>query len=320
MRFLIIISFGLALSFFYTSCENSNAAEVSPALKLESSSASSIAKGTQHGTLFDHYWYQGKAEITTYNLTQARYGDYHDGKAVLIFVTEDFSKSKLHKLNSSSQNPDDAIKILKLNMTKDFNTGIYPYSTMNSVFTPVDLSNYTKTLKVTMTAQEWCGHSFVQVNNKQDGYSVSSFSYFDNEGEEEINIDDVFLEDELWTRIRIDPASLPQGNFKALPSTLMIRLKHLDIGAVDAKANLKTEGDYSTYTIEFPSLKRSLAVKYQTDFPRQIMSWEETYVSGWGNQAKTLTTKASLDQTSMLDYWNYNSPNDEQLRKELGLE
>ncbi|MDP7238046.1 MAG: hypothetical protein QGI34_15090, partial [Candidatus Latescibacteria bacterium] len=40
---------------------------------------------------FGDYWYQGKAEITSYTLKQARYGEIHDGHVVLIFVTEDFS-------------------------------------------------------------------------------------------------------------------------------------------------------------------------------------------------------------------------------------
>jgi len=43
---------------------------------------------------FGAYWYQGKAELTSYTLEQARYGEVHPGEAVLVFVTEDFSKSK----------------------------------------------------------------------------------------------------------------------------------------------------------------------------------------------------------------------------------
>ncbi|MEM1407815.1 MAG: septum formation inhibitor Maf, partial [Bacteroidota bacterium] len=41
---------------------------------------------------FNNYWYAGKAEITSYELKQSRYGEVHDGEAVLIFVTEPFSK------------------------------------------------------------------------------------------------------------------------------------------------------------------------------------------------------------------------------------
>ena len=87
---------------------------------------------------FNSYWYQGKAELTSYNLEQARYGEMREGQAVLIFVTEDFSKSKQVKLDNPGAAGDDAEKVLKLNMTKKFDTGLYPYSMMSSVFTPVN--------------------------------------------------------------------------------------------------------------------------------------------------------------------------------------
>jgi len=46
---------------------------------------------------FKQYWYAGDAEITSYRLKQARYGELWDGNAVLIYVTEPFlpeNKSK----------------------------------------------------------------------------------------------------------------------------------------------------------------------------------------------------------------------------------
>ncbi len=44
---------------------------------------------------FKQTWYAGKAELSTYNLQQARYGEIRNGEAVLIFVTEDFSTNKI---------------------------------------------------------------------------------------------------------------------------------------------------------------------------------------------------------------------------------
>ena len=75
---------------------------------------------------FDAYWYQGKAEITSYRLEQARYGEIHPGHAVLVFVTEDFSRTKQVKLDNPRAAGNDAVKILKLNATKKFNTGSTP--------------------------------------------------------------------------------------------------------------------------------------------------------------------------------------------------
>ena len=43
---------------------------------------------------FKEYWYAGKAEITSYELEQARYGELRKGNAVLIYVTEPFLSEK----------------------------------------------------------------------------------------------------------------------------------------------------------------------------------------------------------------------------------
>lgn len=135
-------------------------------------------------TQFNTHWYQGKAEITSYKLEQARYGEIHKGDAVLIFVTEDFSRSKQVKLDNPVQAGNDAVPVLKLNFTKKFNTGIYPYSMMLSVFTPVQIENYPRTLKATASSQEWCGHTFTQLNLRDNRYQAVLYSYFEDEGDQ----------------------------------------------------------------------------------------------------------------------------------------
>lgn len=39
---------------------------------------------------FRRSWFSGEAELNRYRLSQARYGELHEGEAVLIFVTEEF--------------------------------------------------------------------------------------------------------------------------------------------------------------------------------------------------------------------------------------
>ena len=111
---------------------------------------------------FKDYWYQGLAEITAYRLEQARYGEIRQGHASLVFVTEPFSKRKQVKLDNPSAARNDQIPILKLNLTKKFKTGIYPYSMMSSTFTPVQAAPNAHALKITGTSQEWCGQTFMQ--------------------------------------------------------------------------------------------------------------------------------------------------------------
>ena len=112
---------------------------------------------------FKEYWYAGQAELTSYELTQERYGELRRGTAVTIFVTEDFLPEAQVKADRYSKKN---IPILKLNNTKKFLTGIYPYSIMTSSFVPVDREMHA--LKVTHSMQEWCGHVYVQLNNRKD--------------------------------------------------------------------------------------------------------------------------------------------------------
>ena len=84
---------------------------------------------------FKDYWYNGEAEISSFQLKQARYGELREGSASMIFVTEQFSKKNWSKPNSPLEKDP---RVLKLNFTKKFITGIYPYSMMTSSFFPID--------------------------------------------------------------------------------------------------------------------------------------------------------------------------------------
>ena len=276
-----------------------------------------VSETTPLADEFGDYWYQGDAELTSYTLEQARYGEIHEGNAVLIFVTEDFSKKKHVKLDYPGQAGDDKVNILKLNATKKFNTGIYPYSMMSSVFTPIQGDDYPRTLKVTTTSQEWCGHTFTQINMRKDKYDIQAFSYFESEGDEQIRLEKGMLEDEVWTAIRLDPDKLPLGSVDMIPGTMYQRLGHIDFGVHKATASLeeKTDG-LMTYTLSYPALDRTLAIHFNKDFPHEIDGWEESTTS----RGQTLSTKATLNKRIMLDYWARNGVADLPLRQELGLD
>ena len=95
-----------------------------------------LTQAANSSTNFGDYWYRGLAEITSYTLQQSRYGEVHNGEAVLIFVTEDFSGQKQVKLDDPEKAGKDAIKVLKMNALRKFNTGVYPYTVMTSTFSP----------------------------------------------------------------------------------------------------------------------------------------------------------------------------------------
>ena len=267
---------------------------------------------------FGDYWYQGEAELTSYTLEQARYGEVHPGHAVLIYVTEPFSKSKQVKLDRAGQTPEDEVTVMKLNFTKNFNTGIYPYSMMASVFTPIERADHPHTLKVTTTSQEWCGHTFMQLNHMDAGYRAEVRSYFESEGDQNLTVPAALLEDELWTIIRLNPDGLPTGEIELLPGTMFQRLGHVESKVQRAIATLTDapdQPDQQVYTLTYPDLGRTLAIRFNKAFPFEIEGWTETRGTG----ARSLTTRATRNERMMLDYWARNGLADAPLRAELGL-
>lgn len=258
---------------------------------------------------FKKYWYSGEAEISSYKLEQARYSEIRQGKAVLIYVTEDFLPKSQVKANY--QNAEN-MPVLKLNATKKFNTGIYPYSIMQSTFYPI--SNDKHAIKVSSSMQEWCGHVYTQLNNR-DQFEIISHSYFEGEADKTFTLEKSILENELWTQLRINPASLPTGELNIIPSFEYTRLKHVPIKAYKAMATLND----SAYAINYPDLNRKITIHFNPEFPFEIQGWEESFKSGFGADAKVLTTKATRLKTIKSPYWKKNSNQDDVLRDSLQL-
>ena len=264
---------------------------------------------------FKNYWYAGNAEVSSYNLVQNRYGEERIGKAMMIFVTEDFSKNKQVKVDNPDMAGTDKVSVLKLNMTKNFVTGIYPYSMMLSAFTPVDVNQVPHTLKLTMTAQEWCGQVFSQVNLKHEKYVITGRSYFEKEGDENLNLKVTWLEDEIWNRIRLNPQSLPAGEVTMIPGLFFSRLNHVGLNSEKAICTKEERSDLVAYIITYPSHKRSLAIEFEKAFPHRIKSWTEKYEQNGNIQ----TTTATLDKQLITNYWTKNKNEFLYLRDSLGL-
>lgn len=274
-----------------------------------------ISEGTNpsHSPEFRNYWLAGKAEVNTYHLNQSRYGEPRTGKAVLIFVTEDFSK----KLQVKVDNPNtpNKINVLKTNFTKNFITGIYPYSMMLSVFTPVNLGDNSHSLKVTMSSQEWCGQVFTQLNLRGNRYAIKSHSYFEQEGDERFSVRETLLEDELWNFIRLDHEKLPVGKLDVLPGLFFTRLNHADLRVQHAIAEKSETDSLFIYRLTYPDQERDLTIRYQKNFPYKIVGWKET----WKEKEELRETTAVLDNSLYTDYWKKNKNEFQYLRDSLGL-
>ena len=262
---------------------------------------------------FKSYWYAGDAEVTSYKLEQARYGEIRDGHAVLIYVTEPFLPEE--QVKADKNNPDN-VSVLKLNSTKKFMTGIYPYSIMSSTFYPVYDNQHA--IKTSLTVQEWCGHVYTQINNREK-FEFASHSYFQGEADQSGTLEKENLENEIWTKIRINPNDLPLGELKMIPSLEFLRLRHKELKPYSATAKLTTENGITTYSISYPDLERILNINFTEAFPYTVESWTEDFRSGFGPSAKILTTKATRLKSIKTAYWGQNANKDQVLRDSLGI-
>ncbi|MEX1003497.1 MAG: septum formation inhibitor Maf [Crocinitomicaceae bacterium] len=262
---------------------------------------------------FDDYWYDGTAEISTFDVQQARYGEFREGIATQIFVTEPFSTTSFTKDDNPTE---ETPTVLKLNFTRKYLTGIYPYSIMSSTFYP--LNGDSLSYKISTSMQEWCGNTYMELIH--DGiFEVAFYSYFQGESKDTLMIP-TYLEDDVWSQIRIDQSYLPEGHIDILPSLTFLMLMHKEIKPYPATAQLTKGDSLNNYTIEYLTLERKLSIDFESAFPNKIVGWRETYTSGFGENQKVMTSTAVLKKRLKIDYWNKNANKHLFLRDSLGLE
>ncbi len=261
---------------------------------------------------FADYWYKGEAEICSYTIKQNRYGEIREGKQIMVFVTEDFSKSKHVKLDYPEENWRDKVSVLKLNRIIHFITGIYDYSMMASIFTPVDYAKHPNSLKAISTVQEWCGQTSTQLNLNGNSYQINSLSYFEAEGDDKFQIGTALLEDEIWNKIRINPSSIPIGNIEVIPSLFSSRLLHKKLKPTQARLRIENKESMSYLILEYLHVDRTLKIGFETEFPHKILNWEET-------QNGQIFSSGQLLESIKSAYWKENGSDFEYRRKELKL-
>ena len=286
-------------------------------------SKDAVRIGTYTDAQFQDYWYHHGAELSRFSLQQMRYGEIHEGDAVLVFVTEEINPAT--QIKADHPGPEN-IPILKLNSVRKFFTGIYPYSIMSSTFTPIDFQQYPLPFKITASTQEWCGHVYTQMNLDDNRYRVRMHSYFEEEGDRDYQIKDDVPEDAVWTWIRIAPNALPRGEFVMTPGTVYTRLSHRPLKPQKAVAKLESVAEKSLegntlvrYEITFLEDRRTLRIFFENNFPYRIQKWEESYRALVDSNLAVKTTRAVRTHTIMDAYWQHHGNKDRVLLKKLGL-
>jgi hypothetical protein len=279
---------------------------------------------------FEAFWRDGKAEVDGYRLTVQRYGAARTGRAVLIYVTEPFSASRHVKVDDPMRAPADTFEAFKLNLVRRFQTGIYDYETMVSLFDrAADLSP----VKVAFSASEWCGQVYEQLDLVGAKLTGQIASYFEDEsGSANLSVPaDALLEDQLFVWLRgLRGAPLQPGQAVTRPylaGAFWRRLAHQRLAWSTAKVERLAPREVvrvpagafavSTYVVR-PADGRVGRFDVEEAHPHRVVRW--SWAPAPGAPPLGGTDSAELAGSARLEYWRLHDPGDERYLKSLGLE
>ena len=286
------------------------------------------AGAPEFGDAFWKLWGDGQAELAGYDLTFPRYGASREGVAVTIFVTETFSHALRVKADPGRHPRSDELPVLKLNLIRDFPTGIYDYHLMTSGFVALasrDGRPAGSATKVSFSSQEWCGNVYAQVLFDAGSARLTTHSYFDGEADQERREPvpaDAVSEDLLlvWARGLAAPVLAP-GESRRVPlvrSLAVSRLAHVPFAVETATLSRSAtpervrvpagDIDCDVFRAEIPG-GRSWTIHVERSAPHRIAQWR----TGAGEVARLLAS-------DRIAYWRANDPDGIRLLSRLGLE
>ncbi len=290
---------------------------------------------------FESHWQDGKAELDGYRYTVTRYGQPRTGTAIMVFVTEPFSESKRVKADDPNPNPADTFEALKLNFIRDFQTGIYDYNTMVSLFVR---SRDFSPVKISFSSQEWCGHVYEEMLFTARDIADRYTSYFEGESREtrlDLRVKGIagtgMTEEELLVRLRdLRGMWMRPGERKTvlfLDSAFLRRLSHRPFLWTQAII----ERPPGTVVVTVPAGKfdatvyristgngREGRIWIEGAYPHRVLRWEWQPAARQKSGSYEWKASEGLDsgrahRRGRLPYWQLHNPGDEKYLHELGL-
>lgn len=264
---------------------------------------------------FWEHWGDGRAELSTYRIRTVRYGEPRQGELVLIYVTEPHDRRAWIKDDDATE--PHRVEVLKLNVSLKFMTGIYPYSVMTSVFSPVDDwgGSRFRPVKISTSVQEWCGNTHHELWPGTDGFRSLRLSYFAGEGERMSRTsapEGTLYEDALLIQLReLDGPFAGGGNWEGrlVPSLWDVRRGHgraEPLPATITREELRG-GEGTRFTVRRGDEERHIDVEKR--YPHRILGW-----------STSAGDTVELVQSRRLAYWRLNDSGGARFRAELGLD
>lgn len=271
---------------------------------------------------FWSHWGDGRAEMNAYRLTQPRYGAPRAGTAVFVFVTEDLREKDRVKAEPGRPGTGETYPVLKLNAIRDFQTGVYDYNVMTSVFARV--APGWPVVKASFSSQEWCGHVYHQLLPRPGRVEGILHSYFDGEadGRDALPLpDDALFEDALPIALRgwLGPYLSPGQRrvLPLLPSLLRSRLEHRPLRWGRATiSRAEREEPIAVPAGRFTVVRWTVAEDHGPSTTYFIESVPPFRLIRW---MVDTGEDAVLLGSARLAYWEMNRPGDERHLEEMGL-
>ena len=270
-------------------------------------------------------WGDGQAELAGYDLTIPRYNQPRRGVAVTIFVTETFSNSARVKADPGKHPASDEFPVMKLNLVKDYPTGVYDYNEMTSSFItlqPVNGRAAGSPVKITFSRQEWCGQTYHQLLFDARSIRAVRHSYFDGDGDQQRELDyaaNGIPEDALmhWARGMASPA-LAAGESRtvrllpALPSMKGVDAKWMTATLSRSARPQSITVPAGAFVVEVMVVrmpdKQTRTFYVEQAAPHRIVKWE----SSTGEHAELL-------KSDRMKYWQMNAEGYESALSRMGL-
>lgn len=271
---------------------------------------------------FQKHWSDGRAEMNGYRLKQPRYGAVREGRAALIYVTEDMSDTLRVKADPGKHPAADVYPVLKLNEDRHFQTGVYGYSVLTSTF--VRPAPGWPVAKVSFSAQEWCGHVYHQLLVRGDRIEGTRHSYFDGEADATDRLAHPaggLMEDALPILLRgWGFFSMKPGEARAVPflrSLMSARFDHRPLAW--GKATLERRAAAGSVAVpagRFATTTYAVAIDGGPTVTYEIEAAHPFRLVRWSS---TTGEEAELLGSTRLAYWKHNDPAGERFLPEMGF-
>lgn len=244
----------------------------------------------------DEVWDDGKAEFCAYRVQWRRYGELHQGRALLVVVKEPWAPDL--DVKADRQRPD-GFDVLKLNHIRDVDTGIYAYHQMASAFLDRRQGDLEK---LATSSTEACG---ITTSLLTDG-RLETHSYFDGQGDRGQPFPGGLPEDALPMLLREIVKGPVPDTLDVFPSLLTGRLPSLEPTSYELRRRTISDEGAGGQPISGVELRlRNDAASHTYVFSREPPHVLLAYTGGDG-------TTYRLARCDRLAYWNLNGPGDEE--------